>query len=120
MRRLPDHQTFSDAAIELCLTLKVLFHLPLRQTTGLVQSLMHLSALTWPVPDYSTLCRRQQHITVKLPYRRSSDGLHLLIDSTGIKMMGEGANNMVQRIGANGAKFTAGLMLKPLRFESLK
>jgi hypothetical protein len=82
--------TFSDAAIQSCLTLKALFGLPLRQTTGLVASLLKLAKLDWPVPDYSTLCRRQKDLTVTIPCRPSSGDLHLLIDSTGIKAMGEG------------------------------
>ncbi len=81
---------FSDRAIELCLTLKGLFHLPLRQVTGLVASLLRLARLDWPVPDYTTLCRRQKTLCVNLGGRASSGGLHLLVDSTGIKMMGEG------------------------------
>ena len=82
--------TFSDAAIQACLTLKELFGLPLRQTTGLVMSLLKLAKLKWPVPDFSTLCRRQKDLTVTIPYRPSTGALHLLIDSTGIKAMGEG------------------------------
>ena len=49
---------FSGAAIQFCLTLKNLFGLALRQTTGLVQSVLQLSGLEWLVPDFSTLCRR--------------------------------------------------------------
>ncbi len=45
--------TFSDAAIQTCLMLKALFGLPLRQTTGLVASLLTLAKLDWPVPDFS-------------------------------------------------------------------
>lgn len=45
---------FSDAAIQFCLTLKNLFGLALRQATGLVQSVLELSGLVWPVPDFST------------------------------------------------------------------
>ncbi len=81
---------FSDSAIELCLTLKALFNLPLRQATGLVASLLKLADLDWPVPDYTTLCRRQKTLLVMLGGRPSSGGLHLLVDSTGIKMMGKG------------------------------
>ena len=81
---------FSDSAIELCLTLKGLFHLPLRQVTGLVASLLRMAELDWPVPDYTTLCRRQKTLSVDLGGRPSSGGLHLLVDSTGVKMMGEG------------------------------
>lgn len=81
---------FSAGAIELCLTLKALYNLPLRQATGLVASLLKLADLDWPVPDYTTLSRRQKALPVTLGGRPSSGGLHLLVDSTGIKMMGEG------------------------------
>ena len=81
---------YSDAAIQACLTVKVLFGLPLRQTTGFVASLPKLAGLDWPVPDYSTLCRRQKTLAVQLPYRGSGSPLHLLVDSTGIKVRGEG------------------------------
>ena len=83
-------QTFSDAAIQACLTIKVLFSLPLRQTTGFVASLLKLAGLDWPVPDFSALCRRQRALAVQLPYRGSGGPLHLLVDSTGIKVRGEG------------------------------
>ena len=81
---------FSDAAIQFCLTLKNLFGLALRQTTGLVESVLHLCGLAWPVPDFSTLCRRQLDLNVQVPYTRNQAGLHLLVDSTGIKFLGEG------------------------------
>ena len=84
---------FSDAAIQTCLTLKVLFGMPLRQTTGFVGSLLRLAGLDWPVPDYSTLCRRQRTLKVSLPYRGDRGPLNLLIDSTGIKSEGEGEWN---------------------------
>ena len=53
---------FSDAAIQFCLSIKVLFKLPLRQTAGMVASLLQLAGLDWSVPDYSTLCRRQSEM----------------------------------------------------------
>ena len=59
-------RSFSDAAIQTCLTMKVLFGMPLRQTTGFVQSLLRLVGLDWAVPDYSTLCRRQKTLNVSL------------------------------------------------------
>jgi hypothetical protein len=83
-------QTFSDAAVRACLTIKVLFGLPLRQTTGFVASLLRLAGLDWPVPDYSTLCRRQRTLKVRLPYQGARGPLNLLVDSTGIKVRGEG------------------------------
>ena len=81
---------FSDAAIQFCLTIKVLFKLPLRQTTGMVASLLKLADLDWAVPDYTTLCRRQKTLAVQIPYRRAGGPLNLLVDSTGIKFLGDG------------------------------
>jgi len=83
-------QSYSDAAIQACLTLKVLLGLPLRQATGFVASLLELSGLGWSVPDFSTLSRRQKALDVSIPYRGSKGALHLLVDSTGIKVEGEG------------------------------
>jgi hypothetical protein len=70
--------------------MKVLFGMALRQTTGFVESLLRLVGLDWMVPDFSTLSRRQKTLSVNLPYRGSKGPLHLLIDSTGIKVEGEG------------------------------
>jgi hypothetical protein len=53
-------QAYSNAAMQACLTIKVLFGLPLRQATGFVESLLELVGLDWAVPDFSTLCRRQR------------------------------------------------------------
>ena len=49
-----------------------------------------LFGLDWTAPDYTTLCRRQKHIDIAISYQKSSDGLHLLVDSTGLKFLGEG------------------------------
>jgi len=59
---------FSYVAIQLCLSVKVLFKLPLRQAVGMVRALLKLAGLDWPVPDYFTLCRRQKTLTVHIPY----------------------------------------------------
>ncbi len=87
------NQTYSDAAIQCCLMIKSLFRLSLRMVTGFVQSLIKLCGLNWTAPDYSTLCRRQKHIDIVISYQKSSDGLHLLMDSTGMKFLGEGEWN---------------------------
>ena len=75
--RQPDD---SDAAIQTCLTMKVLFGMALRQTTGFVESLLQLIDLDWAVPNFSTLSRRQKTLKVNIPYRGSQGPLHLLID----------------------------------------
>ena len=81
---------FSNAAIQFCLSIKVLFKLPLRQTAGMVASLLRLAGLDWPVPDCSILCRRQKTLKVQIPYRHVGGPLNLLVDSTGIKCLGDG------------------------------
>jgi hypothetical protein len=86
-------QTYRDAAIQTCLSTKVLFGMALRQTTGFVESLLKLIGLDWAVPDFSTLSRRQKTLAVNIPYRGSKGLLQLLIDSTGIKVEGEGEWN---------------------------
>lgn len=77
--------TYSDAAIQFCLSLKSLFGLPLRQSMGLVESLMKLSGLAWSINDFSTIARRQKHLQVVIPYRGRNDALHLPVDSEGAK-----------------------------------
>ena len=93
---------YGDAAIQTCLTMKVLFGMALRQTTGFVESLLRLVGLDWAVPDFSTLSRRQKTLAVTIPYRGSKGPLNLLIDNeasaaigprtmpNGIKAEGEG------------------------------
>ncbi|SNR44004.1 Transposase DDE domain-containing protein [Puniceibacterium sediminis] len=51
-------QTYSDTAIQTCLTMKVLFGMALRQTTGFVESLSRPIGLNWAVPDFSTVFDR--------------------------------------------------------------
>lgn len=72
---------FSDAAIQTCLTMKVLFAMALHQTTGFVESRLRLTGLDWKMPDFSTICRRQRTLAVNIPYRGSKRPLHLLIPS---------------------------------------
>ena len=81
---------FSDATIQFCLTIKGLFKLLLRQTTGMVVSLLETANLNWAMPDDTTLCRRQKILAVQIPYRCADGPLNLLVDSTGIKFLGDG------------------------------
>ena len=81
---------YSEAAVQFCLTVKGLFNLPLRQAMGMTQSLLGLAGLDWQVPDFSTVSRRQKRLSVTIGAQPTTTGLHLLVDSTGIKMLGEG------------------------------
>jgi hypothetical protein len=66
------------------------FHQPLRKTEGLVGSLLELMGLDLPVPDHSTLSRRSRTLTVALQAQSASGPVHLLVDSTGVKLSGPG------------------------------
>lgn len=82
---------YSDLSIQCCLTLKMIYRLPLRATQGFVGSLLELLKLPLAVPDYSLLCKRQKTLSLKLPNRKTkSSGMHLVVDATGLKLYGEG------------------------------
>ena len=83
-------ETYSDIAIECMATLQAIYRLPLRGTQGLVQSLFELMQIILPVPNYSTLSRRKKALAINLPQRKTGEGIHVVIDSTGIKVFGEG------------------------------
>jgi IS5 family transposase len=82
--------TYSATAIRAILTLKAVFCLPLRQTQGFAHSLFELLQSDLEVPDYTTLSRRSAELDVPLPRRKPGEGLHVVIDSTGLKVYGEG------------------------------
>jgi len=74
---------YSDLAIVTVLTLRTVFHLPLRQTEGFVASLIRVMGLDLEAPDHTTLSRRSNTVVVS-PLAKTSDGpLHLVIDSPG-------------------------------------
>lgn len=81
---------YSDALVQALLGLKTVFHLPLRALQGFAQSLRDLAFADLPVPNYTTVCRRAQTLRVKLPVIHSGEPLHLVVDSTGVKVYGEG------------------------------
>lgn len=81
---------YSDLAITTTLTLRTLFRLPLRQTEGLVNSIIDLLKIELAVPDHSTLSRRARTVHLPRPPTSTGGGLHLLIDSTGLKLCGPG------------------------------
>jgi hypothetical protein len=79
---------YCDAAIQTCLTMKVVFGMALRQTTGFVESLLRLIGLDWAVPDFSLLSRRQKTLKVNIPYRGSDGPLHLLVGIEPVRATG--------------------------------
>ena len=82
---------YSDLAIETCLMLRTAYHLGLRQTQGLMGSIGTLMGLDIRVPDYSTLSRRANGVSIAQVMRQAgSVPIHLVVDSTGLKIFGEG------------------------------
>ena len=82
---------YSDLAIETALTLRTVFALPLRQTEGFVGSLLRMLGLAHlPVPDHSTLSRRAQSLEVSVQVTQGRGPIHLIVDSTGLQIAGEG------------------------------
>lgn len=83
---------YSDVAIETSLTLRLVFKQPLRQTTGLLRSLTEMLQLDeLPIPNYSTLSRRGRYLKTSLKVKRAANQpLHILVDSSGLKIYGEG------------------------------
>jgi hypothetical protein len=81
---------FSDHAIETALTLRLVFKLPLRQTEGFLRSVLSLMGVDLEAPDHTTLSRRSQQLDVGLNDIASSGPIHLIIDSTGLSIVGQG------------------------------
>ena len=81
---------YTDLAIETVLTLRLVFHQPLRQTEGFVSSILSFMGLDLPVPDHSTLSRRGGGLIRSRRLSSAKDGLDLVVDSTGLKIYGPG------------------------------
>ena len=81
---------YSDLAIETALTLRLLYHLPLRQAEGFLHALFGIMRLDLSVPDSTTLSRRSQHLRHCLRPVPPGEGLHLVLDSTGLSIVGAG------------------------------
>jgi hypothetical protein len=81
---------YSDLAITTALTLRAVFHLALRQTEGLIGSILQLLDLDLPVPDFSTLSRRARNLELPVQPRATGGPIQLLVDSSGLKLSGPG------------------------------
>lgn len=83
---------YANECILLLLTLKVTFKLAFRQLEGFACSLMSLLEVDLTVPDYSQMCRRQKGLSVPMGIhqRLLSEPVHIVIDSSGLKVYGEG------------------------------
>jgi len=81
---------YSVLAIKTALTLRAVFRLALRQTEGLIGSILRLLGIDLTIPDHSTLSRRAETLEVPIPCRSSRGPVHLLVDSTGLQLCGAG------------------------------
>lgn len=81
---------FSDTAIETALTLSQIFRLPLRTTEGLLSDILKKLGAKCDAPDYTTLSVRSKTLSVSIRIRDIRENLHVVVDSTGVKVFGEG------------------------------
>jgi hypothetical protein len=81
---------YSDLAVETALTLRLIYHLPLRQAEGFLHALFALMHVDLAAPDYTTLSRRGQLLRRRLRPVPTGDRIHLVLDSTGLSIIGEG------------------------------
>ena len=83
----PGGQTvYSDLAIEVGLTVRLVYGLALRQTEGFLQSISTLLDLGLRIPDHTTLSRRAKDLNVRISVSAHSGPLHIMIDSTGLRV----------------------------------
>lgn len=82
--------TYSDVAIATTGTIQLLFGLASRQTEGFLQSLFELIGMELPVPDHTTISRRRGKLEVEMPVQKTDLARHIVVDSTGVKIYGEG------------------------------
>ncbi len=83
-------RTYTDCAITCALLLREVYHLPLRSTQGLVRSILRLMQVELPSAHYSTLSRRARQLSIKISAYANKEIKHLVIDSSGLKVYGEG------------------------------
>lgn len=84
-------QQYTDLSIETALTLRLVFHLPLRQTEGFVSSIISMLKLDLRAPDHSTMSKRGKvvRLSKKSESESDSEGICVIVDSTGVKVFGE-------------------------------
>ncbi|KAF1003249.1 MAG: IS5 family transposase ISBam3 [Burkholderia gladioli] len=80
---------YGDALIRALLGVKSVYRLTLRALQGFTQSLRNFALPSLPVPNYTTLCGRAKTLDVELPILRDNEPIHLVVDSTGLKVYGE-------------------------------
>lgn len=73
-----------------------MFKLPYRQTEGLGRSLAQLMRVDVPIPDYTSLAKRASHLGVSLDVAHHKGSIDVVVDSTGLKVFGEGEWKMRQ------------------------
>jgi transposase len=83
-------RTYSDIAIATMSTLGSVMHLRGRQTEGFMTSVFQLMQVDLPVPDHSTVSRRLGKLSIALPVTEGTGPRHVVVDSTGVKVYGEG------------------------------
>ena len=109
---------YSAIAIETGLALRLVFHQPLRQTEGLLRSIANVLGISIAIPDHTTLSRRGGGLTIVPKHIDGAAPLHPLVDSTGLKIYGEGENSIRSRVSGRtggGTSYTLAWMLTRMK-----
>jgi hypothetical protein len=89
--------SYTNLEIETMATVQAVYHKPGCQTQGFLESIFELMKIKLPVPDHSTLSRRRRSLNITLLIRDRDKSRHLIVDSTGVKVYGEGEWKVRQR-----------------------
>jgi hypothetical protein len=78
-------------AIATLLTMRELFRLPYRGTEGFGRWVFGIMQLDLPIPGYTALCKRAKQLDIDIAIRKTKGAIHVIVDSTGLKVYGEGS-----------------------------
>jgi hypothetical protein len=87
---------YTFIAIEMMASLGEIYHLPLRAIQGLTIAIFEMMEINLDVPDFSTLCRRRKSLSIAMPLKTKDPAIHMVVDSTGVKVYGEGEWKVLQ------------------------
>ena len=108
--------TYSALAIRTALMMRLLFHLLVRQTEGFLSLILEWMGVDLAVPDHTTLSRRHAGLKVALPVQPRHEPMHLVVDSTGLKVAGEGESKKGLKPKGKGTNVTLRVFMQQSRW----
>jgi hypothetical protein len=101
-------QEYSDIAIETAVFIRQVFHLPLRQTEGFMNSLARVMKAEINIPDFSSISKRSITLPRHILTKAKEPGRIVIVDSTGLKVYGKDEwhqENTLFLLGASGTNY---------------